>query len=404
MAKKWVIRAIAILMALIMALSVLYVVIGSLTAEAAVTQSQIENLKKQQKENEKKKQELQSQINSLQYQQSTALQKKNVLDEQILLTQQEIDNITELIAKYDELIEQKTSDLQNAQSVEATQWQKYRVNIRAMEENGAITYISIIFQANSFGDLLARINDVGEIMQYEQDIYVQLEAARQATIDAKNTLQVAKTDQEADKVELTERKDDLQKQMDDATALLDQLESDISAAKDLYNQETKEAAAIQAEIIKKSEDLKKTQQHSNAVKGTGALIWPTPSCTIVTSPFGTRYHPTYHEYRMHTGVDIGAGYGANIDAADDGTVIISTYSSSYGNYIVIDHGNGTTTLYGHMSKRLVKVDDKVKQGQVIGLVGSTGNSTGPHIHFEVAVNGTRKNPLSYFDATTYVLQ
>jgi murein DD-endopeptidase MepM/ murein hydrolase activator NlpD len=403
MAKKWVIRAIAILMALIMALSVLYVVIGSITAEAVVTQSQIDKLRIQQKEYEKKKQELQSQINSLQYQQSTALQKKKVLDDQILLTQQEIDNITEMITQYDELIVQKTVELQNAQTNEDAQMEKYKSHMRSMEENGAITYISVIFQASSFADLIARINDVGEIMQFEQDLFERLEAAKQATIDTKNALQVAKTDQEADKVDLETKRTDLQNQMDDANTLLAQLENDIGAAKELYEQEKKDAAAIQAEINKKSEELKKTQQHSSAVKGTGTLIWPTPSCNIVNSTFGMRYHPIYHEYRMHTGVDIRASYGANIDAADDGTVIISVYSSSYGNYVVVDHGNGTTTTYAHMSKRLVKVGDKVKQGQVIGLVGSTGNSTGAHLHFEVSVNGTRKNPLSYYDSTTYVI-
>ena len=195
----------------------------------------------------------------------------------------------------------------------------------------------------------------------------------------------------------------MQKQMDDATALLSKLAEDVGAAKELYEQEKKDAAAVQEEITKKSEELKKTQQHSSAVKGTGTLIWPTPSCNQITSEFGMRYHPVYHEYRMHTGVDIGATYGSNIDAADDGTVIISTYNSSYGNFVVIDHGNGTTTLYAQMSKRLVKFGDTVKQGQIIGYVGSTGNATGTHLHFEVSVNGTRKSPLGYFDSTAYVI-
>ena len=404
MSRKWIIRAIAILMALIMALSVLYVVIGSITAEAAVTQGQIDALKKQQKEYEKKKQELQAQINSFQYQQSTALQKKKVLDEQILLTQQEIDNITEMITAYDELIVQRTADLQNSQTNEEAQVLKYKKHLRMMEENGAITYISVIFQAKSFADLLACINDISEIMKYEKELFKKLEAAKQATVDAKSALQTAKIDQEAVASELTGKRSDLQKQMDDATALLAKLEEDISTAKELYDQEKKDAAAIQAEIIKKSEDLKKSQQHSSVVKGTGTLIWPTPSCVTVTSPFGTRYHSIYHEYRMHTGVDISASYGANIDAVDDGTVIISTYGSSYGNYLVIDHGNGTTTLYAHMSKRLVKVGDTVKQGQVIGLVGSTGNSTSAHLHFEVLVSGAWINPLGYYDSSTYVVQ
>ncbi|MDR3309774.1 MAG: M23 family metallopeptidase [Oscillospiraceae bacterium] len=107
---------------------------------------------------------------------------------------------------------------------------------------------------------------------------------------------------------------------------------------------------------------------------------------------------------MHTGVDIGGGInGKNIVAADSGTVILATYNSSYGNYVVINHGNGYTTLYAHMQKMKVKKGDKVTKGDVIGLVGSTGNSTGPHIHFEISYNGTRKDPLSFFKAGTYRL-
>jgi murein DD-endopeptidase MepM/ murein hydrolase activator NlpD len=106
---------------------------------------------------------------------------------------------------------------------------------------------------------------------------------------------------------------------------------------------------------------------------------------------------------MHTGIDIGASYGASVMAADGGVIIISEYSPSYGHYIVISHGNGMTTLYAHLSKRLVKEGDKVTQGQKIGLIGSTGNSTGPHLHYEISKNGSRVNPLTYYDSSTYVI-
>jgi murein DD-endopeptidase MepM/ murein hydrolase activator NlpD len=403
MANKTFVRVVAIVMALIMALSVLYIVVSSVSAQAVVTQKQIDDMKKQQKENEKRAQEIQAQINSLQYQQTSALEKKQVLDTQIQLTQSEIDNISDQIAAYDELIAQKTTEVQEAQINEDLQWAKYKANMRAMEENGAISYISVIFKANSFSELLANINDVGEIMQAEQRLYQQLKAAKQATIDAKTSLQAAKQDQEADRVDMEQKKGELQKQLDNSVDLLNKLNDDISAAKELYEQEKKEAEKIQSDINKKVEELRKQNQaKGGAVKGTGKFIWPTPSCTKVTSKFGMRFHPIYHEYRMHTGIDIGASYGSNIDAADDGTVIISTYSSSYGHYVVIDHGNGYTTLYAHMSQRLVKAGDKVKQNQVIGKVGSTGNSTGPHLHFEISKQGTRINPLQFYSNYTIV--
>lgn len=397
MTKKWFVRFIAILMAAILALSVLYIAVNSFTA-SAVTQGQIDNLKKQQKDYEKKKAEIQSQINSLEYQQSTALSKKAVLDKQIKLTQDQIENISEQIETYTHLIADKQNEVSQAQATEDAQWALFKVRMRTMEENGTISYISVVFNANSFPDLLARLDIVGEIMQYDQNLFQKYKAAKQATIQAKKLLEEAKAGQEADKAELQSRQTELQTQLSAANALLQEIESNIEAARELYQQEKAAAESIQNEINKKVEELKR--QQSGSVQGTGKLTWPTPSSMLVTSQFGMRKHPVYGDYRMHYGIDIGASYGVNILAADTGTVIISEYSSSYGNYVVISHGSGVTTLYAHMSSRLVKEGDKVSQGSVIGKVGSTGASTGAHLHFEVSINGSRVNPLNYFSGYT----
>ncbi|MEL4105528.1 peptidoglycan DD-metalloendopeptidase family protein [Oscillospiraceae bacterium WX1] len=400
MTRKWFIRIVAILLALMMAVSVLYIAVNSIKA-SAVTQSQIDSLKKQQKEIERKKQEIQSQINSLKYQQSTAMAKKNVLDNQIDLTQQEIANITDQIETYTQLIAAKETEVQQDQQYEDEQFALFKARMRTMEENGTISYIAVVFDASSFADLLARIDFVGDVMHYDQNLYMKLKAAKQATIDAKTALEAAKADQEADKADLQKKQTELTAQLAEAEALVQQLEDNLNQAKELYEQENAEGDKIQADINKKVEELRKqNEQSGNGVVGTGQLTWPTPSCMIVTSPFGMRMHPIYHEMRMHYGIDIGAKYGASIVAADSGTVIISEYSSSYGNYIVISHGNGMTTLYAHMSARLVKAGDKVTKGDTIGKVGSTGASTGAHLHFEVSKNGTRVNPLQYFSGYT----
>jgi murein DD-endopeptidase MepM/ murein hydrolase activator NlpD len=390
------IRFVAILMAAVMVLSVLYVAVSSFTA-SAVTQSQIDSLKQKKKEIEKKKAEIQSQINSLEYEQATALAKKEVLDDQIKYTQDEIDNITEQIDTYTNLIIVKEQEAQDAQVKEDAQWVKYKANIRMMEENGTISYIAVIFEADSFTDLLSRIDMVGSIMTYGENLYDELKAAKLATIEAKEQLELSKAEQEAEKVELQAKQSELDTQLAEASALLKKIDEDIQAAKDLYKQEAAEANSIQSDINKKIEELNKQTQ---TVKGTGTLVWPAPSCTIVTSQYGMRYHPVYGEYRMHTGIDIGAKYGTNIVAADSGTVITSKYSSSYGNYIVISHGNGVTTLYAHLSSRSVKEGASVTQGQTIGKCGSTGISTGAHLHFEVSVNGSRVNPLKYYSNYT----
>ncbi len=398
MTRKWIVRVVAIIMALIMMLSVLYVVVGSLTA-GAVTQGQIDNLKLQQKEIEKKKQEIQSQINSMEYEQSTALAKKEVLDSQIQLTQDDIANINEQIESYTQLIEDKKVEVIQSQQKEDAQWEIYKVRIRSMEENGTISYISVIFQASSFSELLSRISIVGQIMQADENLYEQLKVAKQATIDAQATLEEAKAGQEVERASLVVKEAELTTQLAAADELLLKIENDIAAAKELYAQELDAGKQIQDDINKRIEELKKQTQ---PVVGTGNLVWPTPSSNRVTSPYGMRQHPIYKDYRMHNGIDIGAKYGVSVLAADDGTVVISQYSSSYGNYIVLSHGNGITTLYAHLSTRGVKVNDKVEQGQVIGKIGSTGASTGPHLHYEVSKNGARVNPLNYYASGTYV--
>lgn len=397
MARKWGIRVLAMLMVPVIMFSAVYLGVNSFTAQA-VTQSQIDALKKQQKEILQKKQENLSAINSLEYEQSTALAKKSVLDAQIDLTEEDIVNISAQIETYTLLIKEKEQEVKQAQQTENEQWAYFKVRMRAMEENGAISYIAVIFDADSFADLLARMDIVSEIMQYDENLYKELKAAKQATIDAQASLITAKADQEEQKADLLLVQAELESQVAEADALLDKLAQDIDAAKELQQQEEAAAKKIQDDIKKAEAALKK--QQSGQVKGTGTFAWPTPSCYIVTRPYGRQKHPIYRDIRMHYGIDIGAKYGANIIASDSGTVIISAYSSSYGHYIVLSHGNGKTTLYAHMSTRIAKVGAKVSKGDTIGKVGSTGASTGPHLHFEITIDGASVDPLSYFSGYT----
>jgi len=125
------------------------------------------------------------------------------------------------------------------------------------------------------------------------------------------------------------------------------------------------------------------------------MIWPTPGCKYITSPYGYRYHPVYGYSSFHTGIDIGANNRSNVVAVQDGVVTLAQYNGGYGNCVMISHGGGISTLYAHGSQILVKNGQSVKQGDVIMLVGSTGVSTGPHLHFEVRVNGSHTQPLNY---------
>jgi murein DD-endopeptidase MepM/ murein hydrolase activator NlpD len=405
MRNKRVARVIAVFLAALMVFSVIYGVVSSLaqSAGAAVTQGQIDELKKKAGELDKKKQAVQSELNSLQYEQSSNLAKKAVLDERISLTEDEINNISEQIVSYGILIDEKADEVVQAQRREDDQLALYKQRIRAMEENGAISYIAVIFDASSFSDLLARIDFVGAIMSADEDTYKKLQDARLETIAAKDALEVSKQEQEEERARLEIKESELVEQVSQADAVIAELENNIELSTAHYQEISAEREEVQASINAKAEELRrqeeaKARSGGSSVVGTGQLLWPSAASNYVTSLYGTRYHPIYHYYRTHDGVDIGAKYGTNILAADSGTVLTSAYSSSYGNYVVLSHGNGMTTLYAHMSSRKVKEGDTVYKGATIGLVGSTGASTGPHLHFEVAKNGSRIDPLKYFSS------
>jgi murein DD-endopeptidase MepM/ murein hydrolase activator NlpD len=423
MKSKTFVRIVAIILAIILAGSVLFSAIGYLTADA-VTQSDIDELKQQQSELSDKKNEIQSQINSLEYEQMTALAKKEVLDEQMQLTQDEIENITQQIATYDDLIAQKEIEVVQAQEKEEEQLALYKKRVRAMEENGIISYLAVIFEADSFADLLGRIDFVGSVMKETEQIYWDLDNARLATIQAQQDLEDAQQAQKEDKAALETKQAELDTQITEAGELLTELEENIDTQKAYYEEVDAAEAELDEQIKNKIAEYEEEQRKIEEAKqnastgsnttgsgttttgsavGTGSIIWPTYSSNYVTSYFGTRFHPVLQYYRSHNGIDIGASAGTDVIAADGGTVITATYSSSYGNYVMINHGNGMTTLYAHMSKLYVSVGDTVSQGQTIGLCGATGIVTGPHVHFEVWLNGTRVDPLNYFSSSSYTV-
>jgi len=393
-------KILAIILALLLLFSLIYGVIGSLTAGAVATQAEIDALKQQKQEYTKKKQEIQSRINTIEFERMTQVAKKQVLDDRIALTGLEIDNLNDTIANYVKLISEKEVEVSEAQAREDARLVDYKARVRDMEENGVISYLEIIFDSTSFSDLLARIDFIGDIMRADETAYNNLVIARNETIAAKEGLEKSKGEMEAELVDLKSTQDELAGQVDEANALISQIEDNLDTENDLYLSTIAEEQQVQNDINQKVEELKREQERMSAEaqakisSGSGVLMWPT-SVHTVTSAYGTRLHPVFRVYRKHWGIDIGASYGSNIVAADAGTVITSEYNSSYGNYVVISHGKGMTTLYAHMSARKVSVGDSVGKGQLIGLVGSTGVSTGPHLHFEVSINGSRVNPLSY---------
>jgi len=360
-------------------------------ASARTTQKQIDKLREEKKEFERKRNDIQSKINAIEFERKTELAKKSVLDDRIMLTGLEIDNIIAIIDQYAILISEQQYEVAIAQAKEDAQFQKYKTRVRDMEENGVISYLELVFDSTSFADMLARLDFIGDIMRADERLYDGLIEARNETIAVKEALEQTKLEIEEEKASLEQKEAELLEELEEANAFIYALEQDLETERELRAMVAEEEDRVQQEINKKVEELKKQEEQSRLARGTGELMWPVNG--RLSSRFGWRQHPVFGSRRFHNGIDIAAPHGTNVVAADSGTVITSAYSGGYGNYIVISHGNGVTTLYAHLSSRKVSSGTTVAKGQVIGLIGSTGVSTGPHLHFEVSVSGSRIDPL-----------
>jgi murein DD-endopeptidase MepM/ murein hydrolase activator NlpD len=327
-------------------------------------------------------------------------QKKSVynqladLDKQINTVQGELNNIDDQIDSTNEYIDTTTKELEKAIEDLGEYKDLYADRIRAMYMNGPSSYLEILFSSTSFSDFVSRLDVVEKIMAYDSNILVEMKDKQESIEDKKASLESKKTQLVSLYQQQSSKKSQLNEASKQKKVQYSKLNTDLKELSNALNEELAASREIEAEI--KAIEARK---NSNLVyKGNRhAIVYNSEAGrTIrVTSLFGNRYHPVLHVYKLHTGLDLGVPAGTPVHAMADGEVIIAKYSSAYGNYIVIDHGSGISTLYAHNSKLLVHVGDKVEGGQVISKSGSTGYSTGPHLHFEVRKNGTPIDPSPY---------
>ena len=422
------------LSAALAALTALSLVFGFLPAPAyAVTQAEIDELERQKKKIEEQIKEKQDAVDELEKQHADATELKEALDERNVFLVRQIRLNDEQIAIYDEMIREKGREVDEARRLEDEQLQRYRTRVRAMEENGNESYLSMLLNSNSLGEFLTAIDDIGEIMESDkllEDAYI---AARENHERIKADYEKYKEGLEAKKEELSKEQAKLEEEIIEATAQLEKLKQDIeqgnSEIEDLNKKEEDAQKLIERKKAELEEQRRREEEARAAaaaaaaaassgggsgggggggnygtVTGSGNFAWPC-ACTYITSMVGNRLHPISGQWRYHSGMDIGCQYGDAVWASDGGTVILAGWNGGYGNCIIIDHGyvNGDTysTLYGHLSSIGVSVGQSVSQGQYIGAVGSTGNSTGPHLHFEIR-NSSGPTDFSWrFSGLTY---
>ncbi len=378
----------------------------------AVTQDEIDALKSQRDEITAQRQEKQAVVDQLEGEHATVLERKLAMDERNMYTIQQIQLNAQEIALYDEMIADKLKELEQARALEQMQLERYRERVRAMEENGNYGFLAMVLNTTNLGELLTAMDDIGEIMESDRELEDEYIAARENTEQVKAEYEAVKTELEARQAELRAEQEALEKDIEEATQLILSLEEDIANRQAEYDAILAAEDAANARIDELVAELERQHAAEAAANnpgggggggavGNGNFIWPCPSCTYITSRFGPRIHPVTGAYKNHTGLDIGAGYGAAIVAADGGTVILADVNGGYGNCVMIDHGNGYVTLYGHMSSYAVSEGQSVSQGDTVGYVGSTGVSTGPHLHFEVRSGGSRIDPEQFFSGLTF---
>ena len=360
---------------------------------SAVTQADIDKLKDELSGMNSEKSQLEKELKSIQNDKSAALAQKENIDKQINLLQSEIKGVESLISNYESLIMQTEQEIRENEEEEARQYEKFCERVRSMEERGTVSYWSVLFDSASFSDLLSAMDFISEIMDSDQKVIDDLRALREQIEQKKASLETSLAEQQSAKETLVAKKSELNTQRAEAEKVLAELKANEAQYKQVLSEKDAAMERQQAEIVRLSREL--AEKNGNTTVTYGGYIWPCSS-KYVTSPLGARYTGIAGASTNHAGIDIGAPTGTPIRAALGGTVTVSKYNAGgYGYYVCIDHGNGLVTLYGHCSQLLARVGQTVQAGDIIALSGSTGRSTGPHLHFEVRVNGERTNPRAY---------
>ena len=422
--RKRLVSVLSGIMAAVMLLTLLMSVLPTRAnaASSSEIRKQINQLKKEKQELQDKIADVQEQYEENENEMADIVATKNVIDQEIQILSEQITNMNDQLSAYNLLIADKQDELDNAEDLYAQLNEENKVRVRTMEEEGQLSYWEVLFKANSFSDLLDRLNMVEEISAADNRRLQQLSDAADAVEVAQEDLQSEKAEMEVTKKELDDAQEEMNVKRQEADDLLQELLSkadDLEALeaefqaldeeflKEIATKEQEYSAAKQAEwlaymatYVPPTTAGAGTPADANTGGGSGGTAtgggWVRPcSYTSITSPFGYRQSPTTGASTYHQGVDLDTGTGWPVVAAKAGVVTIAGYGSAAGNYVKIDHGDGISSIYMHLSSYCVRAGQIVSAGQQIGATGATGVATGDHLHFGISVNGVYVNPCNY---------
>lgn len=385
--------------------------------QAAATKKDVSSAKDKKSALEQEKKKTEEAIKSLQSKKSSTENYVKELDSKMNELQSQVTKLEDNISTKQKSIDDTSVKLDEAQQTEEKQYSSMKKRIKYMYEKGDSSYLNLLMESKSLSELLNRAEYVSKISAYDRKMLDQYVATKESIAESKKKLETEKAElqelksqteakQDSVQILLSEKNKELQSvnsQISEKSAQAKAYEDDISAQEakiaqleaEIKKKEAEEAAKAAAEAAAKKNNNSTSKSSTTSSSGGSSLRWPCPSSSRITSGFGSRTSPTEGASSNHKGIDISAPTGSSIVAAAGGTVSIATYSYSAGNYVMINHGNGLSTVYMHCSQLLVSAGDTVKAGQTIAKVGSTGYSTGSHLHFGVRKNGSYVNPSNY---------
>ncbi len=410
-------RIVCVALAVIMLVSLVSTALIMLVnaASSKEIEKELVDLRAQQAELKKQSDALKAEINQNEAETQTLIEKKADIDRQMDVSRQTIENLNEQIQQYSLLIAEKQTELESSLAEEEALNEQYKARLRSMEETGSISYWSILFGARSFSDLLDKVAMIQEIAKSDQLMMEKMAAMSEKIAGERADLETQMDELNAAKDELAAQQAELETQRaesdelliqmakeyetmsaeyEDYEAMEDELSKQIAQSEtDYFNALSREEAARIAAAAKNNTNSSSSGSSGSA--SASGFVFPMAYATKITDAYGYRIHPLSGTKKWHNGVDFAAGEGTAIYATKAGTVTSATYNEAYGNMVTINHGDGYSSLYGHMTKYIVSVGETVSAGQTIGYVGSTGWSTGPHLHFTIYYNGSDVNPLNY---------
>ncbi len=373
----------------------------AIPVHASSTKDKINDVKEEQEQSQQRKEQIENKIQELEVYKADAISYIQKMDAELAEVEAKLEDLGNQQTIKEQEIAETEIELEDAKKTEREQYESMKLRIQYMYENGNESYLEMLLGAESFADLLNKSEYIAQITSYDRDM---LDAYQQTILEVEaKEAQLEEENRELTRLiqESEDEKENLQRLIDAKAVVLAGYEADIESGEaevsaleaDMAKME-EELAELEAKLKREEEEAARQAAARRTYDG-GSLGFPMAWYYRKTSDFGYRNHPIYGQVLQHNGVDLSADTGTAIYAAYKGTVVVSTYNSSAGNYIMIDHGSGLMTVYMHCSKLLVSVGETVSKGQTIGLVGSTGNSTGPHLHFSVRLNGSYVDPKPY---------